>query len=41
MMGAKEDDDARSGYQTRIDGILNTIKGNYEKELSKEENANA
>ena len=38
---AKEYDDSLTGYHTTIDNILNTIKGNYEKELNKEENANA
>ena len=41
IMVAKEYDGSLTGYHTTIDNILNTIKGNYEKELSKEENANA
>ena len=41
IMVAKEYGDSLTGYHTTIDNILNTIKGNYEKELSKEENANA
>ena len=40
IMVAKEYDDSLTGYHTTIDNILNRIKGNYEKELSKEENTN-
>ena len=41
IMVAKEYDGSLTGYHTTIDNIINTIKGNYEKELSKEENENA
>lgn len=36
IMVAKEYNGSLTGYHTTIDNILNTIKGNYERELSKE-----